>query len=101
MRVMVFFDLPIKTRKERRDYARFRRFLIKSGFYMMQESVYCKICLNGSGVRSMLEQLRINKPSKGIAQVLTVTERQYAKMEYITGTSDFETICNDRRTLII
>ena len=46
MRVMVFFDLPVGTTAERREYARFRKGLIRDGFVMMQESVYCKLALN-------------------------------------------------------
>lgn len=45
MRVMVFFDLPTETPADRREYGRFRRFLVKSGFLMLQESVYCKLAL--------------------------------------------------------
>ena len=43
MRIIVFFDLPVITAKSRRDYYNFRKYLIKSGFVMMQESVYCKL----------------------------------------------------------
>jgi|GEM_PF-5364137 len=46
MRVIVFFDLPVKTAQDRREYARFRKKLVKSGFIMMQQSVYSKIALN-------------------------------------------------------
>ena len=46
MRVLVFFDLPVLTAKERREYRRFRNELLKNGFIMLQESVYCKLALN-------------------------------------------------------
>ena len=39
MRVLVFFDLPTETETDRRNYRQFRRGLLKSGFFMMQESV--------------------------------------------------------------
>ena len=39
MRVIVFFDLPVKTTRDRREYARFRKKLIKSGFVMMQQCI--------------------------------------------------------------
>ena len=41
MRVMVFFDLPVITSANRKDYRDFHKYLIKTGFLMMQESVYC------------------------------------------------------------
>ncbi|MDD3092982.1 MAG: CRISPR-associated endonuclease Cas2, partial [Clostridia bacterium] len=46
MRIIVFFDLPTVSYAERREYTRFRKFLIRSGFLMMQESVYCKLAHN-------------------------------------------------------
>ena len=50
MRVLVLFDLPVLTGDQRREYARFRKFLLKSGFLMLQESVYCKLALNTTAV---------------------------------------------------
>jgi CRISPR-associated protein Cas2 len=46
VRVIVFFDLPVLTNQQRKHYRWFRRLLIKEGFIMMQESVYCKLVLN-------------------------------------------------------
>ncbi|WP_459592815.1 CRISPR-associated endonuclease Cas2 [Enterococcus cecorum] len=43
MRILVFFDLPVLSLEQRRDYRSFRKFLIKDGFIMLQESVYCKM----------------------------------------------------------
>ena len=43
---MVLFDLPVLTEKQRRDYREFRKYLLKAGFFMMQESVYCKLVQN-------------------------------------------------------
>ena len=36
MRVLVMFDLPTETAENRRNYTKFRKYLIKSGFMMMQ-----------------------------------------------------------------
>ena len=46
MRLLVLFDLPVTTTEERREYTKFRKYLIKSGFMMFQESVYCRMALN-------------------------------------------------------
>lgn len=53
MRVMVFFDLPVITSANRKDYRDFHKYLIKTGFLMMQESVYCRLAQNST----MAEQL--------------------------------------------
>ena len=46
MRVMVFFDLPVESTPQRKEYSKFRKFLLKEGFIMMQKSVYSKVTLN-------------------------------------------------------
>lgn len=46
MRLLIFFDLPVETSKDRKEYTRFHKFLIKSGFIMMQKSVYSKLVIN-------------------------------------------------------
>ena len=46
MRLMVFFDLPVETASQRREYRLFRKFLIKDGYLMLQESVYAKLVVN-------------------------------------------------------
>ena len=47
MRMLVFFDLPVVTRAERRAYTVFRRFLLNDGYDMIQFSIYGRI-LNGN-----------------------------------------------------
>lgn len=83
MRILVFFDLPTETSKDRKIYSRFRKFLIKEGFIMMQESVYSKLTLNNSITNSIRDKIEKNKPPKGIVQMLVITEKQFSSMEYI------------------
>lgn len=97
MRMIVFFDLPTETAADRREYRRFRKYLIRNGFLMLQESVYCKLVLNQTAAASMAEQLRINKPADGLVQLLTITEKQFARSEYIVGSYDGDIINSDER----
>ncbi len=83
MRILVFFDLPTETSKDRKIYSRFRKFLIKEGFIMMQESVYSKLALNNSITNAIRDKIEKNKPPKGIVQMLVITEKQFSSMEYI------------------
>ena len=68
---------------------------------MMQESVYCRMVLNGSVQKSVFDVIRKNKPKKGIVQMLTVTEKQFASMAYITGASKADVIDTDERLVIL
>ena len=101
MRVIVFFDLPVITGEEKRAYLQFRKFLLKNGFMMVQESVYCKLALNGSAVSAIVENVRKNSPNKGLVQLLTVTEKQYSKMELIIGDIKGEILDSDERLVIL
>lgn len=101
MRIIVLFDLPTETSEDRKSYTKFRKYLIKKGFLMMQESVYVKLTLNGSASHSVMEGLRKNKPSKGIVQALIITERQYASMECLVGKVTTDILNTDERTVII
>ena len=101
MRVLVFFDLPVLTSENRRAYAKFRRFLLKNGFLMLQESVYCKLALNSSAVNAIVDNVHKNKPEEGLIQLLTVTEKQHAKMDIILGQVKSEVLDTDERLVIL
>lgn len=100
MRSIVFFDLPNIYAADRKNYNKFRRFLINNGFIMVQESVYSKLVMNGEQASLLFNKVKNNAPKKGVIQMLTITERQYASMEYIIGSSNTKVI-NDESSLII
>lgn len=89
MRMLIFFDLPTETSSDRRHYRLFRKMLIRNGFLMMQESVCCKLLLNTSAEKTAAEVIRKNKPLKGLVQMLTITEKQFAKSVGITLRDDY------------
>lgn len=64
MRTIVFFDLPNIYFADKRNYLLFRKFLLKEGFIMMQESVYSKIVLNSQQSTFLLERIRKQAPKK-------------------------------------
>jgi len=101
MRMIVFFDLPTETAADRREYRKFRKMLIKNGFLMMQESVYCRLLLNQTMQISVQNTIRKNKPPGGIVQSLVITEKQFAGMEYIVGESKTDVINSDERLVIL
>ena len=101
MRVIVFFDLPTETPDDKREYRNFRKFLIKKGFLMMQESVYCKLALNATAAESIVRSVKSSKPKTGLVQLLVITEKQFNKMEYIVGNSESTIIDSDDRLVIL
>lgn len=101
MRTIVFFDLPNVHYKDKRNYILFRRFLLNEGFIMMQESVYSKICLNSTQSSLLYERVKKNAPKKGLIQILTITEKQYAGIKYITGSQEGKIIDTESRLVIL
>lgn len=101
VRTIVFFDLPNVYLKDKRNYLLFRKYLLNEGFIMMQESVYSKIVLNQEQAKLLIERLRKKAPKKGIIQVLTITERQYAKIEFISGESNTKIINSEDRLVVL
>lgn len=101
MRILLFFDLPTETGEDKRNYRNFRKTLIKNGFIMLQESVYCKLLTTPSVEKSVNNLIQNNKPPKGIVQSLIVTEKQYSKMDYIVGEYVNDIIDNDEKLIIL
>lgn len=101
MRTIVFFDLPNVYAKDRRNYNNFRKFLINEGFIMMQESVYSKLTLNSVQSNYLEERIRKNSPSKGIIQMLTITEKQYANIEYVIGKGETKIVNSEDKLIIL
>lgn len=90
MRMLVFFDLPMITKAEKRAYVQFRRFLLNDGYDMLQWSVYGRI-LNGRDAEiKHLARLADHLPAAGSVRSMTVTEKQYAGMRLLVGTPLFQ-----------
>ncbi len=90
MRLLVFFDLPVVTRAERRAYTVFRRFLLNDGYDMIQFSVYGRIVNGNDAEQKHLKRLVDNLPPAGSVRCLTVTEKQFASMKLLVGMPLFQ-----------
>ena len=101
MRIIVMFDLPVITSDNMKDYRLFRKYLIKAGFMMLQESIYCKLVPNSNVGDAIVENIKKNRPNDGLVQVLKITEKQFSKMEYIVGVNSSEVLDTDERLVFL
>lgn len=85
MRVLVFFDLPVTTKAERRAATKFRNFLLKDGYYMVQFSVYARLCNGTDAVVKHETRLKANLPPNGSVRLLVITEKQYDAIRLLVG----------------
>lgn len=85
MRVLVFFDLPTGTQREKKQYVRFRKYLLNNGYEMLQYSVYCRITGNRDEAEKYIARLQMNLPRDGQVRSLLITELQYEQMKILLG----------------
>lgn len=85
MWLMVMFDLPVDTQSARREYAIFRKKLLKDGFTRMQYSVYVRHCASQENADVHVQRVEAAVPPDGEVRVLQVTEKQYERMRVFWG----------------
>lgn len=101
MRLMIFFDLPTVTSENRRNYRRFRKNLIASGFFMLQESVYCRMIINEAMAKGIISKIESFKPPEGMICAMMVTEKQFAGISFIIGEHKSDVVTSDKSLVII
>lgn len=85
MWLFVFFDLPVKTKKERKAAASFRKKLLKEGFNMMQFSVYIRHCASRESMDVHVKRVKSFVPDKGQVSILAITDKQYGNIVNFWG----------------
>lgn len=85
MRLFVFFDLPVDTKKRRKEYSQFRKALIRDGFIMLQYSVYVRLTRNHDDAQKHLRFVENHLPPIGAVRALIITEKQYVQMKILRG----------------
>lgn len=77
MWVMVLFDLPVGTKRERKQATDFRKFLLDQGFEMSQYSVYLRFCAGREQADTLARRVGQNLPDGGNVNILFFTDKQY------------------------
>lgn len=83
MWLLVCFDLPVRTKKQRSTASGFRRKLLQAGFGMLQYSLYCRHCGNQERVATLKRQLAPSIPKQGSIFSIPFTDKQFAQTERI------------------
>ena len=85
MWVLTMFDLPTDTKKARRQYAQFRKALLKDGFVRMQFSVYIRHCASRENAAVHIKRVEEIVPPDGEVRVITITDKQFERMRIFWG----------------
>lgn len=81
MWVLIFFDLPTETKKERRDAAKFRKRLLEDGFTMFQFSIYVRHCPSRENAEVHKKRVKASLPPSGEVGILCITDKQFGMIE--------------------
>lgn len=88
--ILVFFDLPVVTKKERKIASRFRKQIMADGFTMFQFSIYLRHCPSRENADVHINRVKALLPKKGHVGILTVTDKQFGQMEMFFGPKEAE-----------
>lgn len=100
MWALVMFDLPVKTKAQRRLATKYRKMLLDLGFSQVQLSVYSKLLINASGLARLLPRLR-EIPPDGAVRILRLTDEQWAKAWRFYGPVQMENQVAPSQLLLI
>ena len=81
MWVMVFFDLPTNTKKERRQASLFRKNLTKDGFSMFQYSIYIRHCASRENAAVHIKRVKSFLPPDGHVVIMQITDKQFGMID--------------------
>lgn len=81
MWVLVLFDLPTESKKERKAYADFRKKVLKDGFTMFQFSIYLRHCASKENADVHIRRVKSFLPDKGHVGIMCITDKQFGMME--------------------
>ena len=101
MRILLMFDIPTKNKKEKKNATKFRNALIKLGFFMMQFSVYVRICKGLMSAKSTIKSIEKILPPCGNIRVLIITEKQFDNMQILLGEASFNEQINNNKNLTL
>ena len=85
MRLIVLFDLPVTSKINMHAANRFRNFLKKDGYQMLQLSVYARLVRGREVVEKHRKRLKANLPPEGQIRCLEITEKQFANINILVG----------------
>lgn len=85
MWLLVFFDLPTETKKDRKAYTEFKKRLLNDGFTMFQFSIYVRHCASRENMEVHAKRIRSFLPPYGKVGILGITDKQFGNMEVYYG----------------
>ena len=97
MWILVLFDLPTETKKDKKAYALFRKQLMCDGFTMFQFSIYLRHCASRENADVHIKRVKSFLPNHGQVGILCITDKQFGDMEIFIGKKQEEPIAHGQQ----
>lgn len=91
MWMYLFFDLPTLTKKHRKNYTKFRKYLLSEGFSMHQYSVYYRCCPSMEFTSAMAKRIEVRLPPQGSVSIMEVTDKQFGRIKHFDNRKPMST----------
>ena len=85
MWVLVLFDLPTETKKDKKAYADFKKNLQRDGFTMFQFSIYVRHCASSENAEVHIKRVKSFLPEHGNVGIMCITDKQFGNIELFYG----------------
>lgn len=85
MWVLVMYDLPMVTEKERKIYTRFRKRMLNDGFTLFQFSMYLRHCSSRENADVHITRVKSILPPEGKVGIFAITDKQFGTIELFNG----------------
>ena len=85
MWILVFFDLPTETKKDKKEYLLFRKHLQSDGFTMFQFSLYIRHCASMENADAHIKRVKSFLPEHGKVGIMCVTDKQFSNISLFYG----------------
>lgn len=101
MRLLVMFDMPVTEKAQRKEYARFRDFIMDDGFLMVQFSVYTRLCSNDTAAEKHIARIQAFHPKYGNIRILKITDKQFQSTVMVAGEQTDQELAEKNEDLIV
>jgi CRISPR-associated protein Cas2 len=81
MWIIVMYDLPMVTKKEKQHYAEFRKSMLADGFARFQFSMYLRHCSSREHADMHVDRVKKWLPPHGHIGIMTITDKQFGMMK--------------------
>ena len=88
MWILVMYDLPTETKKQRKEAAKFRKEIMGDGFTMFQFSTYVRHCASMENAQVHIKRVKSLLPEYGNVGILCITDKQFGDIQIFSCTKE-------------